>query len=70
MHLHFQKHYLKLLALSLAITLGLIFTSLNFIVCHLWDVFIISITIVQQLRNNAIWCVLCTFLFTEFVTVY
>lgn len=48
--------------------LNLFVTSLNFIVQQLWDVLIISTTIVQQLRNNAIWSVLRTFLFTELVT--
>lgn len=57
MHLLLQQHYLKLLPLSLAMMLHSIFTSPDFIVYHLWDVFIISITTVQQLRNNAIWCV-------------
>lgn len=45
------------------------FASLNFIAHHLWDVLIITTTIVQQRRNNDPHYVLCTFLFTEFVTV-
>lgn len=45
------------------------FASLYFIAHRLCDVLIISITIVQQWRNNATRYVLCTFLFTEFVTV-
>ena len=62
MRLQFQNHYLKLLPLSLAIMLDLIFTSLNFMVYYLWDAFIISMTIVQQLRNNAIYLVCFTHL--------
>lgn len=64
----FSKALFEALTLSLSILLNLFFTSLNFTVQYLWDVLIISTTIVQQLRNNAIWCVLHTFLFTEFVT--
>lgn len=64
----FSKALFEAVTLSLSIMLNLFVTSLNFIVQQLWDVLIISTTIVQQLRNNAIWSVLRTFLFTELVT--